>query len=84
MRNKSDHDLSDYDDAAIMHLLESSGVCVMVVNAIHYPNKIDIDDEEFDDWKKPEFAGIRRAAAEAYLYGIYIRSLTSKGDDETR
>lgn len=78
MRSKNDHDLAEWTDAEIIHLLEGAGAVHFVLRAIKHPREIELDDPEFDDWTKPEYASVRRAAAESYLYGMYMADLSCK------
>lgn len=71
-------DLFGWTDKEIIHVCESSGVAWKIFAAIKHPKVVELDDEDFDDWKKPEYAAVRRAALEAYLYGIYTHDLTCK------
>lgn len=66
-----------WTDAEIIHFLESSGTCSQVAMAIHGLG-IDYEDAEWNDWRKPGYENIRRAVADAYLYGIYIHSGSCK------
>jgi hypothetical protein len=69
------YDLTDWTDDQITFLLEGSGAVKMVVIGIHGYN-IDPDDCRWKDWKTPKHEGIRRAVANAYLYGIYTSNLS--------
>lgn len=67
----------DWDDAAVIHVLESSGVAQHAVRAI-VGRDVDVDDDNWDDWKKPGFENVRKALLEAYLYGMYMHDLNCK------
>lgn len=71
------YDLTDYTDDEIIHFLESSGSISQVLIGIHGYG-IDYEEEEheakWDEWRLPEHVGLRRAVADAYLYGMYMRS----------
>lgn len=71
-------DLSTWTDAEIIHVCESSGVSWKIFGAIKYPKDVELDDEDFDDWKRPEYAAVRRAALESYLYGMHMSDLSCK------
>lgn len=73
------YDIGDWDDAAIIHVLPDTGAISKVLIGIHghgvdYEAPENID--KFDDWQKPEHAGLRRAVLDAYLYGIYMHNLS--------
>ena len=70
-------ELKDFDDAAIIHFMESSGVAEYAARAIS-GHDVDVDDDSYDDWKKPEHENLRRSLAQAYLYGIYMKDLGCK------
>lgn len=73
------YDISDWDDAAISHVLEGAGAISQVLIGIH-GHGVDYEKAEneakWDDWRKPEHAGLRRAVLDSYLYGFYMCNLS--------
>lgn len=71
-------DLSTWNDTEIIHFLEAAGAVHVVLRAIKWPNEVELDDPDFDDWVKPEYAVVRRAVGDAYLYGMRMSDLSCK------
>jgi len=69
--------LKDFDDAAVINFLEGSGGAAYAARAIVGPD-VDVDDDNYDDWKKPGYENVRKGIAEAYLYGMYMKDLVCK------
>lgn len=70
------YDIDTWTDEEICHVLESSGTVTQVHIGIFGHDLEDVDDERWDDWRKPEYVHLRRAVLDSYLFGIYVKNLT--------
>lgn len=77
-----DYDIHLWTDEQICRFLDSSGTIPQVHIGIFGHVLVDIDDPRWNHWRKPEHHRLRRAVANAYLYGIHVHNLAGSNTYE--